>query len=100
MRIFKKIKKWLLSGAQEELNKVKNELNKVEARAEYWNEQFTRADKLVQQRQGEIFQLKKELHEKEEQISELEDEIDIQKCKAAKYLSYYLTEMEKHAPND
>ena len=93
MRIFKKIKKWLLSGFQDELNKT-------EARAEYWNEQFTRADALVQQRQSEIFQLKKELREKEEQISELKDEIDIQKCKAAKYLSYYLTEMEKHAPND
>jgi predicted RNase H-like nuclease (RuvC/YqgF family) len=93
MRIFKKIKKWLLSGFQDELNKV-------EARAEYWNEQFTRVDALVQQRQGEIFQLKKELREKEEQIFELKDEIDIQRCKAAKYLSYYLEEMEKHAPND
>lgn len=93
MRIFKKIKKWLLSVAQDELNKA-------EARAEYWNEQFTRVDALVQQRQGEIFQLKKELREKEEQISELKDEIDIQRCKAAKYLSFYLQEMEKHAPND
>jgi chromosome segregation ATPase len=93
MRIFKKIKKWLLSGVQDELNKV-------EARAEYWNEQFTRADELVQQRQSEIFRLKTELREKEEQISELKDEIDTQKCKAAKYLSYYLIEMEKHAPND
>ena len=93
MKIFKKIEKWLLSSFQDELNKV-------EARAEYWREEFERVRELVKQMQGDIFQLKKKLQEKEKQISELKDEIDIQKCKAAKYLSYYLEEMEKHAPND
>ena len=114
MKIFKKIKKWLLSGNQDDLNEA-------EAWAEFWktcaeergtrlkdkseeftkvSEEFTKVNELVKQRQGEIFQLKKELREKEDQISVLKDEIDIQKCKAAKYLSYYLEEMEKHAPND
>lgn len=93
MKIFKKIEKWLLSSFQDELNKV-------EAHAEYWREEFERIRELVKQMQGDIFQLKKKLQEKEKQISELKDEIDIQKCKAAKYLSYYLEEMEKHAPND
>ena len=93
MKIFKKIEKWLLSSFQDELNKV-------EARAEYWRKEFEKANELIKQKQGEIFQLKKKLQEKEKQTSELKDEIDIQKCKAAKYLSYYLEEMEKHAPND
>ena len=93
MKIFKKIEKWLLSSFQDELNKV-------EARAEYWRDEFERVRELVKQMQGDIFQLKTKLQEKEKQISELKDEIDIQKCKAAKYLSYYLEEMEKHAPND
>lgn len=100
MKIFKRIKKWLLSSIQDELNKAEARVEYWKTHTDYWNEQFTKADALVQQRQGEIFQLKKELREKEEQISELEDEINIQKCKAANYLSYYLEEMEKHAPND
>ena len=100
MKIFKKIKKWLLRGVQDELNQAEARIEYWQTRTDYWTERFTKTDALVQQRQNEIFQLKKELREKEEQISELKDEIDIQKCKAAKYLSYYLEEMEKHAPND
>lgn len=93
MKIFKKIEKWLLSSFQDELNKV-------EARADYWREEFEKARELVKQQQGEIFQLKKKLQEKEKQISELKDEINTQKCKTAKYLSCYLEEMEKRAPNN
>lgn len=93
MRIFKKIKKWLLSGVQDELNKV-------EARAEYWRKEFEEADKTIKQLRLKITKQDELLQSRKQQISELEDEIDIQKSKAAKYLSYYLEEMEKHAPND
>lgn len=93
MRIFKKIKKWLLS-------EVQDELNKVEARAEYWRKEFEEADKTIKQLQLKITKQDELLQSRKQQISELEDEIDIQKSKAAKYLSYYLEEMEKHAPND
>lgn len=93
MKIFKKIKKWLLSGVQDELNKV-------EARAEYWRKEFEEADKTIKQLRLKITKQDELLQSRKQQISELEDEIDIQKSKAAKYLSYYLEEMEKHAPND
>ena len=93
MKIFKKIKKWLLSGIQ-------GELNKVEARAEYWRKEFEEADKTIKDLQLKNKQQCELLQSQKQQISELEDEIDIQKSKAAKYLSYYLEEMEKHAPND
>lgn len=93
MKIFKKIEKWLLSGVQDELNKV-------EARAEYWRKEFEEADKTIKQLRLKITKQDELLQSRKQQISELEDEIDIQKSKAAKYLSYYLTEMEKHAPND
>lgn len=93
MRIFKKIKKWLLSGVQDELNKV-------EARAEYWRKEFEEADKTIKQLRLKITKQDELLQSRKQQISELKDEIDIQKSKAAKYLSYYLEEMEKHAPND
>lgn len=93
MKIFKKIKKWLLSGVQDELNKA-------EARAEYWRKEFGEADKTIKDLQLKNKQHCELLQSQKQQISELNDEIDIQKCKAAKYLSYYLEEMEKHAPND
>lgn len=90
MKIFKK---WFLNSFQDELNKV-------EARAEYWRKEFEEADKTIKQLQLKNKQQNELLQSQKQQISELEDEIDIQKCKAAKYLSYYLEEMEKHAPND
>ena len=93
MKIFKKIEKWLLSSFQDELNKV-------EARAEYWKRKFEEADKTIKQLRLKITKQDELLQSRKQQISELEDEIDIQKCKAAKYLSYYLEEMEKHAQND
>lgn len=93
MKIFRKVKKWLLSGFQDELNKV-------EARAEYWRKEFGEADKTIKDLQLKNKQQYELLQSQKQRISELEDEIDIQKSKAAKYLSYYLTEMEKHAPND
>ena len=93
MKIFKKIKKWLLSGVQDELNKA-------DARADYWRKEFGEADKTIQDLQLKNKQQCELLQSQKQQISELKDEIDIQRCKAAKYLSYYLQEMEKHAPND
>ena len=93
MKIFRKVKKWLLSGVQDELNKV-------EARAEYWRKEFGEADNTIKDLQLKNKQQYELLQSQKQRISELEDEIDIQKSKAAKYLSYYLTEMEKHAPND
>ena len=75
-------------------------MNKAEARAEYWRKKFEEADKTIQdlqlknKRQCTLLQCQKQ------RISELEDEIDIQRHKADKYLSYYIEEMEKHAPND
>ena len=93
MKFFKKIKKWLLSGVQ-------GELNKVEARAEYWRKEFEKADKTIQDLQLKNKQRCELLQFQKQRISELEDEIDIQRLKADKYLSYYLEEKEKHAPND
>ena len=93
MKIFKKIKKWLLSGFQDELNKV-------EARAEYWKKEFGEADKTIKDLQLKNKQQCELLQSQKQQISELQDEIDVQRAKAAKYLSFYLQEMEKHAPND
>lgn len=93
MKIFKKIKKWLLSGVQDKLNNA-------EARAQYWKKEYIEAEETIKQLRFKITKQDELLQSQKQQISELEDEIDIQKCKAAKYLSYYLTEMEKHAPND
>lgn len=92
-RIMKIFKKWFLSSVQDELNKA-------EARAEYWKKEFEDADKTIKQLLLKITKQDELLQSRKQQISELEDEIDIQKCKAAKYLSHYLKEMEKHAPND
>ena len=93
MKFFKKIKKWLLSGVQ-------GELNKAEARAEYWRKEFGKADKTIKDLQLKNKQQCELLQFQKQRISELEDEIDIQRLKADKYLSYYIEEMEKHAPND
>ena len=93
MKFFKKIKKWLLGGAQ-------NELNKAKACAEYWRKKFGEADRTIQDLQLKNKQQCALLQYQKQRISELEDEIDIQRYKADKYLSYYIEEMEKHAPND
>ena len=93
MKFFKKIKKLLLSGIQ-------GKLNKAEARAEYWRKKFGEADRTIQDLQLKNKQQCALLQYQKQRISELEDEIDIQRHKADKYLSYYIEEMEKHAPND
>lgn len=54
----------------------------------------------VQEEQKRAIQLKETIEHLNQRSSELQDEIDIQRAKAAKYLSFYLQEMEKHAPND
>lgn len=54
----------------------------------------------VQEEQKRAIQLKETIEHLNQRASELQDEIDIQRAKAAKYLSFYLQEMEKHAPND
>ena len=90
MALFKKIKKWLLGGVQD----------KVEARAEYWRKEFEKADRTIQDLQLKNKRQCVLLKSQKQRISELEVEIDIQRCKADKYLSYYLEEKEKQAPND
>ena len=90
MALFKKIKKWLLGGVQD----------KVEARTEYWRKEFEKADKTIQDLQLKNKRQCVLLQSQKQRISELEDEIDIQRLKADKYLSYYIKEKEKHAPND
>ena len=88
-----KLGKWLLSGVQDELNRA-------ESRAEYWSNEFERAHKVIDQLQLKIMEQNKLLQSQKQRISELEDEIEVQKDKAAKYLSYCLTKMEKYIPND
>ena len=90
MKFFKKIKKILLDGVQD----------KEETRAEYWRKEFGKADKTIKDLQLKNKQQCELLQFQKQRISELEDEIDIQRLKADKYLSYYIEEMEKHAPND
>ena len=90
MIFFKKIKKWLLGGVQD----------KVEARAEYWRKEFEKADRTIKDLQLKNKRQCALLQSQKQRISELEDEIEIQKYKTAKYLSYYLEEKEKQAPND
>lgn len=93
MKIFKKIKNWLFQndedlaeGYRQQYYKALEELEEVTEDRNFLTYERTRLSDIIK--------------EQEQTISELKDEIDIQKCKAAKYLSYYLTEMEKHAPND
>ena len=93
MRIFKKIGAWLLQndvdiaeGYRQQYHKVREELEEVIEDRNFLTYERARLSDIIK--------------EQEQTISELRDEVDIQKCKAAKYLSYYLTEMEKHAPND
>lgn len=90
MALFKKIKKILLGGVQD----------KEEARAEYWRKEFEKADKTIQDLQLKNKRQCVLLQSQKRQISELEVEIDIQRRKADKYLSYYLEEKEKQAPDD
>ena len=90
MKFFKKIKKILLGDVQD----------KEEARAEYWRKEFEKADKAIQDLQLKNKRQCVLLQSQKQRISELEDEINIQRLKADKYLSYYIEEMEKHAPND
>ena len=93
MKIFKKIGAWLLQnevniaeGYRQQYNKIREELEEITEDRNFLTYERERLSDIIK--------------EQEQTISELKDEIDIQKCKAAKYLSYYLTEMEKHAPND
>ena len=90
MIFFKKIKKWLLGSVQD----------KAEARAEYWRKEFEKADRTIKDLQLKNKRQCVLLQSQKQRISELEDEIEIQKYKTAKYLSYYLEEKEKQAPND
>ena len=62
--------------------------------------QYEKLIDMVQEEQKRAFQLKETVEHLNQRSSELQDEIDIQRAKAAKYLSFYLQEMEKHAPND
>ena len=50
-------------------------------------------------KQKQIKELEEALDNIKQKNSELQDEIDIQKAKAATYLSFYLKEMEKNLPN-
>lgn len=62
--------------------------------------QYEKLIDMVQEEQKRAIQLKETVEHLNQRSSELQDEIDIQRAKAAKYLSFYLQEMEKHAPND
>jgi hypothetical protein len=62
--------------------------------------QYEKLIDMVREEQKRAFQLKETVEHLNQRSSELQDEIDIQRAKAAKYLSFYLQEMEKHAPND
>lgn len=93
MRIFKKIKTWffqndvdLAEGYRQQYHKTLEELEEVTEDRNFLTYERAR--------------LSDKIKEQEQTISELKDEIDIQRAKAAKYLSFYLQEMEKHAPND
>ena len=86
MRIIKKIRDWL----------SKNDTNLTEHYKQQYDDMKFNYERACSQNDA----LRHALNEALKTNSELKDEIDIQKCKAAKYLSYYLEEMEKHAPND
>lgn len=93
MKIFKKIGAWLFQndvdlaeGYRQQYHKTLKELEEVTEDRNFLTYERARLSDIIKER--------------EQTISELKDEIDIQKCKAAKYLSYYLTELEKHIPND
>jgi len=93
MKIFKKIRAWLFrdevdlaEGYRQQYHKTLEELEEMTEDRNFLTYERARLSDLIK--------------EQEQTISELKDEVDIQKCKAAKYLSYYLEEMEKHAPND
>lgn len=93
MKIFKKIGAWffqdevnIAEGYRQQYHKTLEELKEMTEDRNFLTYERTRLSDIIK--------------EQEQTISELKDEIDIQKCKAAKYLSYYLEEMEKHAPND
>lgn len=93
MKIFKKIRAWLFQdevdlaeGYRQQYHKALEELEEMTEDRNFLTYERARLSDIIK--------------EQEQTISELKDEVDIQKCKAAKYLSYYLEEMEKHAPND
>ena len=93
MKIFKKIGAWffqdeanIAEGYRQQYHKTLEELKEMTEDRNFLTYERARLSDIIK--------------EQEQTISELKDEIDIQKCKAAKYLSYYLEEMEKHAPND
>lgn len=93
MKIFKKIKAWLFQndvdlaeGYKQQYHKTREKLEEVTREKSYLINELNRYASM--------------LRKNERTISKLEDEINIQKSKAAKYLACYLEEMEKHAPND
>lgn len=86
MKIFKKIGAWL----------SKNDTNLAEHYKQQYDDMKFNYERACSQNDA----LRYSLSEALKTNSELQDEINIQKAKAAKYLSYYLQEMEKHAPND
>lgn len=93
MNFFKKIKNWLFQ----------NEVDLAEGYRQQYHKTLEELKEITEDRNFLTYErarLSDKIKEQEQTISELKDEIDIQKCKAAKYLSYYLEEMEKHAPND
>ena len=62
--------------------------------------QYEKLIDMVQEEQKRTIQLKETIEHLDQRASELQDEVNIQRAKAAKYLSFYLQEMEKHTPND
>ena len=62
--------------------------------------QYEQLIEMVRKEQERVIEQRQMIEHFEQRASELQDEINIQKSKAAKYLSFYLQEMEKHAPND
>lgn len=90
MKIFKKIGAWLLQS----------EVDLAEGYKQQYYETRKELEEVTRERNDLIRELKRSTNiiiENERTISKIKDEIDIQKCKAAKYLSYYLEEMEKRS---
>lgn len=93
MRIFKKIGAWF----------IQNEVDLAEGYRQQYHQTLEELKEVNEERNFLAYErarLSDKIKEQEQTISELKDEIDIQRAKAAKYLSFYLQEMEKHAPND
>lgn len=82
--------------------KIFKRLQKIEEQQhliDNYREQYEQIFDMYRTEEKRVFELKDELEEAKQEISRLQDEIDIQKSKAASYLSLYLKEMEKNLPN-